>query len=543
MTTTSSLREPLVRTPDPTSVPGAWFDEEAVHRLIRFFGLLRHVKGRRWAGKPIEPIEFQVEHIFRPIFGWKHPDGTRIVRTAWIELPRKNLKTTTATGLGLYLVAADGEPGAEVYAGAGSKEQARFVFDPARKMVAAAPALRRRLRPLRDAIVYDKTASVLRVISSVAGLQHGGNVHGAVIDEVHVHRTRDLIDALETGTAAREQPLVIFITTAGEEGEGSIYAEKHDYTRRVAAGVIEDPSHYGVIYAAEREDDWREEATWEKANPAIDVGVSREYLRKEARKAEASPASLATFLRFHLGVRSRLSGLRYIDLERWDASKDRVPEADLRGRPCWGGIDLGRTQDVGALVWDFPGVEGHDVVWRFFVPEDTLTDLDVRTGGQASRWVEEGFLLATPGNIVDYDAITRQIVEDSEHFEVVEIAYHRRGMTQLAIDLGEDEGFVMVPVAQGMATLTPPTQELQRLVMRRGYRHGGHPVARWMIDNLAVRMDGEGSVRPDKDKSSDVITGVLAGVMALDRAIRHTATDEEEHYVEYHEDVSFGPDI
>ena len=230
---------PLVETPPPR-LDDAYFDEAAVDRVVRALGNLRHTKGR-WARSPLVLDPWQVEHIVAPVFGWKYrSSGLRIRRTAWVELPRKQGKSTISSGLAIVLLAADGELGAEVYSAAGSKEQARIVHEPAKQMVRWSPVLAGKLVVKADVITVPGTGGIFRVVSSIADLAHGLNVSGAVIDEVHVHKSRDLIDALETGTGAREQPLVIFITTPDEGDEFSIYAEKHTYTRQVASGVVED---------------------------------------------------------------------------------------------------------------------------------------------------------------------------------------------------------------------------------------------------------------------------------------------------------------
>lgn len=549
MTKSSSTPEPLIRTPEPSYVEGAWFDEEAVERVVRFFRKLRHIKGR-WAGSPIALEDWQIEHFIRPVFGWKHPDGRRIITTVWLEIPRKNGKTTLGTGIGLYLLSADREPGAEIYAAAAARSQARFVFDPARQMVEKSPPLRKRLEPLRNSIVYRGQASFFQVISSVARLQHGGNVHGAIIDEVHVHRTRDLIDALETGVGSRSQPLILFITTSGEEGDTSIYAEKHSYCRKVADGRVEDPTFWGVIYAAEIADDFYDPATWEKANPGIGVTVRREYLESHAKKAEAQPSYRNTFLRYHLNVRTS-STSTWMELEDWDASAGRVVRpAELEDAVCFGGLDISKTQDVASLIWDFPAelegpgetksiAQGHQIIGRFWLPEELLEDLDVRTDGMATRWVEDGWLTLTPGDVLDYDAIERKIIEDVETFDVAQIAYNRRGAAQLATRLTE-QGLELVSVAPGIG-LAAAMQEWERAVLTKVYRHADNPVLRWMVSNLVVRQNTDGDVWPDKGKSRDNITGCTGAVMALGRAILGVEPEEEEEIVTHHEPVEISP--
>jgi phage terminase large subunit-like protein len=384
--------------------------------------------------------------------------------------------------------------------------------------VERSPVLSRHFRKLSNTIVYPATDSVFRVIAADANTQDGLNVHGYIVDEVHRHKSRDLVDILDYGTAAREQPLGLLITTAGDDDDTSIYAETHDYCVKVAQGVIRDPSFHGVIFAAEPDDDWRDEAVWGRANPGLDVTVSREYLRQKAAEAEASPAKLNSFLRFHLNVRAKRVA-RFLHLEDWDESAGLVEEAKLAGRRCFGGLDIGRTSDVAAWILDFPDGERHQVVWRFFIPEASLPDLDERTGGSASGWVRDGQLVVTSGNVVDYDKLKATILADCDRYDVESVAFNRRGARQLAQELQDREQLQLVEMAPGV-TLAPATQELERLVRSRLYVHGGHPVARWMVDSLTTKQDTEGNSWPDKGNSRDTITGPVAAVMALDRAMR-----------------------
>lgn len=511
----SSVPEPLYRSPDPVDVPGAWFDQAAVDKVLAFGRFCRHIKGR-WAGQPIEFEPWQVEHFIAPIFGWKHPNGLRIRRTGYLEVPKKSGKSTKASVLGLYLAGPDGEPGSEVYSAAVAKDQARIVFEPARLMVERSPALSKRYRRFANTIVYGADDGFFRVVSADARVQDGLNVHGAIIDEIHRHATRDLIDILEYGTAAREQPLVLMLTTAGEEGDATIYAEKHDYCIKVANKLVRDPTFHGVIYAAEPGDDWRAEETWEKANPGLDVTVSREYLRAKAAEADASPAKLNAFLRFHLNLRTKQT-VRWHSIDRWDACGGIVKEESLEGQTCFAAFDVSRSQDINALILDFPREDGsHEILWRFWLPEDILPDLDERTSGMASRWAREGKLILTPGDVVDYAAIANQVRDDAARFDIRELAFNRRGASQLAQELQAD-GMDLVEMTTGIS-LAPAMQEWERLILAEKYRHGSHPVARFMFDGLAVKMDNEGNAWPDKGKSAVNISGPVAAAMAIQRS-------------------------
>lgn len=510
--------KPLWQTPIPPDVPGAWYDQAAVDRVLRALRALRHTKGR-WSGAAFDPEPWQIDHIIGPIFGWKHPDGRRIVNTAWLEIPRKNGKSTTASGLALVLLCADGESGAEVYSAAGDRAQARIVFDAAKQMARGTPQLAKRLKLLASAIVAPRSGSSYRVLSKVAEAAHGLNVSGALIDEVHVHKSRDLIDAIETGTGAREQPLVIFITTADEGEQHSIYAEKHDLTIQLAQGLGVEPSFYGAIWAAADDDDPFSEATWRKANPGLGTTVRLDYLQRESNRAQLSPSYLPTFLRLSLNRRVR-SEARFLRLADWDKTAGAVDLEGLAGRYCYAGLDLASTTDIAALVLAFPSDDGtFDVLPFFWIPEENILERERRDRVPYRRWVAEGMVRATPGNVIDYAAIKATIADLSEQYDIRECGFDRWGATQLSLEL-DAEGVTVVPIGQGFASMSPPTKELERMVLEKRLRHGGHPVLRWMVDNTVVRTDPAENVKPDKAKSTGRIDGVVALIMSIDRATR-----------------------
>jgi phage terminase large subunit-like protein len=514
--------KPLWVTPLPPDVPGAWFDQAAVDKVLRALRALRHTKAK-WAGTPFEPEPWQIEHIIAPVFGWKHPDGTRIIRTVWIEIPRKNGKSTLASGLALVLLCADGEAGAEVYSAAGSRDQAKIVFDAAKAMARGTPRLAEKLKFYAGSIAVPKTGSKYLALSRLAETAHGLNVHGALIDEVHVHKSRHLIDAIETGTGAREQPLVIFITTADEGDNTTIYAEKHEYAIQSAKGLISDPTFYGAIWAADEQDDPFAESTWRQANPGLGVTVRLDYLRKEANRAQSTPSYLPTFLRLSLNRRVR-SESRYLNLRDWDATAGLVVADRLHGRHCYGGLDLSSSTDLTSLVLVFPDDEepiGYEALACFWMPADNILEKSKRDKVQYQAWIDQGFIAATPGNVIDDEAIRKKIKDElGEHFDIREIGYDRWGAQSLAPRLVGD-GFPMFPIAQNFSGLSAPTKELEKLVLQARLRHGGNPVLRWCVDNTVVDVDPAENMKPNKAKSRGRIDGVVALIMAVDRASRH----------------------
>lgn len=510
---------PKIKTPEGRGVAGAVFDPERVDKVLRAFSHLRHTQGRL-AGQPLNPDPWQIAYIIAPVFGWvkknEYGEWARVVRTLYVDVPRKNGKSTICGGLAIYLTAADGEAGAQVIAAATTKEQASFVFAPIKKLAESAPALRGRVRALTGRIVHPKSNSYFGVISSTADAQHGANLHGAIIDELHIHKTPDLVETIETGTGSRDQPLIVKITTADTGKPNTIYARNRHYVEQLAKGIFKDASTFGVVFAADEKDDPFAEATLRKANPGYGVSPTREYLETAAKKARNSPAELAAYKRLHLGIRTKQT-TAFFDLKDWDRNAgQRMVETEFEGRECYGGLDLGSISDLTALAWVFPFDDnsGADVLFRFWTPEENLEALDKRTADAASLWVKQGWLHTTPGNVTDYDFIKEQILADCDTFDVLSIGFDRWNATHLANQLLEED-VPLVKTGQGFLTMNPAMKEIQRLVLmtkRDNIRlhHGGNPVMRWMVDNLAVATDAAGNVKPDKGNSGDKIDGVSA---------------------------------
>jgi phage terminase large subunit-like protein len=492
-----------------------WFDEAAADRACRFFPkYLKHVKGEG-AGQPFELLPWAKDQLVRPLFGWKRSDGTRRYRTCYVEIPRKNAKSTISAGLALALLFIDNEAGAEVYSAAGDREQAAIVFNAASEMVAASPELRRRSRIFRRAIINPALGASYKVLSADAPRKHGLNAHGIIFDELHVQPNRDLWDTLTTSTGARRQPLTIALTTAGYD-RNSICWEVHDYAVKVQKGIVKDPSFLPVIFAADESDDWTKPETWRKANPSMGMTISEEYLARECKKAQEIAAYENTFKRLHLNLWTK-SAKRWMAIDRWDASAGVVEEEDLKGMECIGGLDLASRQDIAAWVMLFQGADGeYKVLPRFFVPEDAVAERSRKDHVDYETWARLGLIIATPGDEIDYAAIRKQIFEDADRFRIREVAYDRWGATQLVQDL-QAEGLNVVPVGQGFASMASPTKELITLVRAGKFHHGGNPVLRWMADNMSLRQDPAGNLKPDKEKSSEKIDGLVAAVMALGR--------------------------
>lgn len=520
---------PLWKTPEPGQLGDEYrFDPHRVDRVLKAFSRLRHTQGR-WAGKPLRPDPWQVAYFFAPVFGWLRFDDeaqawVRVIRTAMKDVPRKNGKTTTAGGVAVYLTGADGEQGAQVLAVAASKDQAGYCFAPIKALVEKSPRLKSAFKPFAKKIIHPASGSYFAVASSVGDLLHGANVHGAVIDELHVHKTRDTVDAVETGTGARSQPLVVIITTPDDGKPGTIYAEKRLYLEQLARHVFTDPSFYGVVFAAAESEadlyarglDVFGEQAWKLANPGYGISPTRAFLEAEARKAEKTPAGLSRYLRLHLGIRTK-QVTRYIRLQDWDnASAGYVDEELLWGRECHAGLDMGSTSDLTALCLLFPDrpQDRYIALWRFWLPEAKLPELNRRTAGNADAWVRQRWLFTTPGNVFDPSVVIAQLEHDRDNFRIVTAGYDRWGANDVSRKCSED-GLTMVGVGQGFASLSAPTKEILRLTLGGRLEHGGNPVMRWMIDNLAVAIDPAENVKPDKARAADKIDGFSALATAM----------------------------
>ncbi len=521
---------PLVLAHQAPQREGAYFDVSAARRAIAAIETMKHTKGR-WGGTPLTLAPWQKVWIIAPIFGWLWFDPelgrpVRVARTVWIEVPRKAGKSTLSSGIGLVLLLADREIGAEVYAAAGSLPQAERVFDDAKRMALTSRAIRGRVEVLRGLIRVPRTGGVFRALSKIAETAHGLNVSGAIVDEVHVHKRRDLIDAIETGTGARDQPLVVFITTADEGTEGSIYDEKHTYTRRCADDVVSDPGHYGVIWAAEEADDPFDPATWRKANPGLGVSPSLAYMRREANKAKSTPSYFPTFCRLSLNRRMRASS-RWLPLTLWDENNGAVNDRSFRYRRAWGGVDLSAVSDLSAWVLAVesrkPGVE-LELVARFWLPEERVDELEQQLQVPLRQWVADGLLTLTEGDAIDYGAIERQIIADCRRLDVQRVSYDRMFAGQLVQRVEQKtRGVDVVPVAQTYLGMSPGCKELERLLREGRIHHGGNPVLRWNASVVEVYRDGNDNLRPvkpDRGKSSARIDGIAAAVMALDGYVR-----------------------
>ena len=530
---------------------GCYFDEKAAQDAVDFIQCLKHTKGK-WAGQLFILLPWQLT-IVRDIFGWKKANGKRLIKFVYIEIPKKNGKSELGAAIALYLLFEDGAAGAEVYSAAADKDQARVVFDVAKDMFEAEPALqldaagnmRGKVIPSVYRIVNYEMGGFYRALSSETKGKQGYNVHGVIFDELHEQPDRKLWDTLTFGTGdAREQPLYMVLTTAGTD-RNSICWEVHEKARQVLNGNEDDPEFYAVIYGLSDEEEqenkeaWGDEAVWRRCNPSLGEILDINVIRKEYRNAVNNPFEENQFRQKRLNQWVK-SSIKPIPMRDWDACAGVIHKEELEHKVCYGGLDLASKLDMTALSLVFPDENnGYDIIVKYWIPADNIRDPHNKNREKYLKWEKKGLVTATPGNVIDEDYVLDELDEMRTKYELRELAFDDWGSTHTIARL-QDSGFVieekqsgygrplLVKFRQGWKSMSPPTKDLIALVVDRQnrgrFRHGGNPVLRWNVDNLVLWQDKAGNVQPDKAKSTEKIDGVVATIMALDRAMKHQGT-------------------
>ena len=489
---------------------------------VQFVRQLTHSTGE-YAGQPFNLQPWQ-ETIIRRLFGTLGPDGRRQYRTAFIAIPRKNGKTELAAALALFMLLGDRELGAQVYGAAVDRDQATLVFTAASAMVRHDPELSRMVEiiPSTRRMLHAASSSLYRAIPGDAPSAHGYNASAVIYDELHAAPDGKLWDVLRTSSGARRQPLHIVITTAGYDRH-SICWELWDYAEKVRDGLITDPTFLPVIYAAPPDADWGDETVWYAANPALGTFRSLDEMRIRFREAQEIPARQNTFRRLYLNQWTE-SATRWLDGDAWAACAGPVGWRDLpeslAGERVWLGLDLSSKQDLTAAALVCPGPDDRiRVALHFWIPEANLRQRVDKDRVPYDVWAREGALTLTPGNRVDYAFIRAWVREQASRYRLEEVDIDPWNATGLTTDLQED-GATVVEVGQNFRQLSDATKELEALVKARRLQHGGHPVLAWCAANVVVRQDPAGNVKPDKDKSTERIDGIVALITALAQALR-----------------------
>jgi phage terminase large subunit-like protein len=522
-----------------------YFDIDAAAYVIEFYETFLCFAEGEHDGQPFILQPWQ-QFILANIFGWMGADGFRRFRTAYIEIGKGNGKSPLLAGIGIFGMVADGEPGAEIYSAAVVKEQAKILFRDAENMVDKSPYLRSRIQKHVNNLSCKGTNSFFRPISSEKRALDGKRVHMALIDEVHEHPTRIVIQKMRAGTKGRRQALIAEITNSGYDRLTICY-EHHEYSLKVLEGVIENDSWFGYVCMldpcdgcraegkdqpnpkCDKCDKWTDERVWIKANPNLGVSIHLKYLREQVAEALGMPSQQNIVMRLNFCAWTEQS-VRWMPMDLWDACAgpaldppqleevlDQLVPKHLAGRRCYGGLDLASTSDLAPLVLIFPD-DGNAILCFCWVPKDNIRIRSERDRVPYQLWADQGLLIPTAGNEIDYGVIRRDIKLLGEKYDIKEIGFDKWNATQLAAELTTD-GFTMVPISQKMDGMAGPTKDVLTKVRSRRVRHFAQPVLRFAASNVATIQDPQGNERPDKEKSTEKIDPMVALIMANGRAM------------------------
>lgn len=498
-----------------------YFDELAALRVVAFFKKeLRFVEGKR-AGEPFELADWQ-ERDLREIFGWKRfSDGTRRYRRYFLAIPRKNGKSTFCAGIAVYLLFAEPEAAPQIYSAAGDEEQARIIFKIAKAMINANPNLKNRCKPLGRSIEIPQILGTYRAISAQAFTKHGMSASGILFDELHVQKNRELYDTLDTSTGGRDQPLTIMITTAGSD-KPSLCWEQWEHADKVVAGEAIDESLYVSIFAAKKGDDWKDKEVWKKANPNLGISPTYDYFERKVQEAINTPSFLNTFLRLHLNIWTE-AYTAWVPSDTWNGNGINFNPEDLRGRLCYGAVDLSTRRDLTAFMLifpDFPTPGRYFLLTKCFIPNDGIFERSRMDKVPYDMWRDQGHIIATPGPTVDYDMVFDEIVKADGLYNMPEVIFDMRSAKELVEKLLK-YGINVGKFAQNRANYSDPTKDFEAKILSGRITHDKNPVLAWNIACTTVRYDDNANCRPVKEdilKSSKRIDLTVASIMALARA-------------------------
>jgi len=501
------------------------FAEELADHALEFIQNLTHTTGEA-AGKKFILEPWQV-FIVANLFGFVGPDGARRFSRAYVEVPRKNGKSTFASALMLYGLLADGEEGAQVYSAATKLDQAMMVFGESVRACQAQDWLKDELVIQNSIhnrrIVYGN--NLFKPLEWNPGKQDGLNTHFCVIDEYHAHPNDELYNVIYNSMGARRQPLLFTITTAGFNRESPCYKHR-TYCSQVLSGALKDESLFTVIYSLDAGDDWTDPKTLAKANPNWGVSVYPKKLEQSINEAKELTHKEVEFKTKLLNVWTD-TAQTWIPDAVWAKDQPELNYNDLAGYECYGGLDLASTGDFCAFTLYFP--ESGSVITRYYLPEDAIKRRSDAAGSSIRDWVRQGLVMETEGNVTDYNFIKADILDLATQFDIKEIAFDRFNSSQLIIEL-QNEGLVMYPFGQGFVTMSAPTKELERLAKTGKIKHGNNPVTRWQIGNVMLRRDPADNIKIDKAKSGDKVDGPVSIVMALGTYMQEAAKNESSEF-------------
>lgn len=502
---------------------GLRFDRRAAQHVIDFFPLFICGTDGEFDGKPLV-LEPAWQAALWILYGWKLKDAKgwkRRYKFGYIEMARGNLKSLVLSGLCIYELIGFNEAGAQVFAAATDKKTAKLVFSTACLMVLKNEWLRTHILVSQESLSVPGTASKFEPCASEDQNLMGLRPSFACLDELHVHRTSGVWDVFASAMGKRRQPLMLAITNSGYDRNSVCYKQR-EYSEKVLAGVVDDDTWYAWICGIDEEEDgrynWEDEANWVKANPLLGTAVHVEELRSAVVKAKADPSALNILLRFRFCIWTTSHSV-WMPMEKWDACSQPIDREALRGRRCWGALDLSTTTDISDLVLLFEPLAGesrYPILPFFFLPKDNIEARCRRDRVPYDVWERQGLFQLTEGNVIDYRFIRARVNELREEFDIAEIGYDRWNSSDLVTNLIED-GVEMVKIGQGFADMAAPTKRLLELALTGELAHGGNPVLRWMASNTIVKMDPAGNIKPDKQKSREKIDGIVALIMAVSR--------------------------
>ena len=500
------------------------FDINKALKVKQFCESLVYSKGQ-WAGQPFRLLEWQWEKVIKPLFGTLREDGMRQYRFCYLEIPKKNGKTELGAALALYMLCADGEGSPEVFSAAADREQASLIYTPAAYMVRSNQTLSERclVRDSMKTIFYPPNNGHYKVLSAESYTKHGISPSAILFDELHSQPSDELWNVLTAGTDyARQQQLIFVMTTAGIYDKESIWWRIRSKAIQISNGIIKQDNFLPVLYIADPEKDTPEdENLWERVNPSLGQIFNLDKIRADYEESRQNPVDYQNFLRFRLNIPIK-SVTRWMPMDAWDKCAGAVDLETLKGKRCFGGLDLSSKIDLTAFVLVFPPQDELNhwyILPKFYCPEESIIVRSRSDRVHYEIWAKEGYLTATPGNVVDEQFVLNDIIAAADEYELVELGYDAWNATNLTTRLYNDHGITCVEMRQGAKTLSEPAKDLLVKTKQHKIRHGGHPILRWCADNLVMRQDANENVAPDKAKATDRIDGIVACVMAWGRMI------------------------
>ncbi len=500
---------------------GFYLDVAAGQKAIDFIETIcTHVRGPR-KGEPFI-LEPWLKAIVGNLYGWKsEKTGLRRYAELILLVPRKNAKSLLGAALSLLeLFTRQDTP--EIVIASGDREQARQMFDTIKLMIKNEEELSKRLDVLKNIIRCPGNDGFLKIVSSESYNLHGANISTGIVDETHVVK-RDLVETMSTSQGARQEPLFMNLSTAGYDRNGILF-EKYQYGLKVGENIIHDPAFLPVIFEAKPEDDWTDPATWESANPNLGKSIFPDFLKRECERAQNSPAFESTFKRLYLNMWTEAES-PWLQMAKYDDCVGEIP--DLTGRPCFAGLDLSTNIDLSAFVLVFLPLDDNEPYYVLpfaWCPGDSIRERSRRDKVPYNFWRDQEYIEMTPGPVINYDYIFRRVDEVAKKYDLKGVCFDSWGSAQI-IGRIKDHGVEVIRFGQGYKSMSPPTKELEKLVLEKRMRFPDNPLLRWCVSNVVIEADPAGNIKPSKKKSNEKIDLAVAMIMALDGCIRNKITE------------------